>query len=251
MASERPFPPSARRLALARAAGLTPASPVVVGAAACIGAVAARQALSLAAKLPEYRENIQKKIRALRAPRDGTLGKAAEAIKQLENEAAPAAAPLPVTETPPSAFAALAELVGPFVKPIGTGLAVVVFTILLLLNRENMRERLIALIGAIPYIALQLKAVSSSVKVVVDFYDYGFDDSQTFLDLPLIVSLGPVFTPPGVGCGAIANFNLPLPMDPFFCGLVLSSQCAALCASSSGATGVSLSNCLSWELQSN
>ncbi|MDF1631068.1 PAS-domain containing protein [Mycoplana sp. MJR14] len=48
---------------------------------------------------------------------------------------------------------------------------------------------LIALIGAIPYIALQLKAVSSSVKVVVDFYDYGFDDSQTFLDLPLIVSL--------------------------------------------------------------
>jgi predicted PurR-regulated permease PerM len=113
-----------------------------------IGAVAARQALSLAAKLPEYRENIQKKIRALRAPREGTLGRAAEAIKQLESEAAPEAAPLPVTETPPSAFAALAELVGPFVKPIGTGLAVVVFTILLLLNRESMRERLIGLIGA-------------------------------------------------------------------------------------------------------
>ncbi|HVK90613.1 MAG TPA: hybrid sensor histidine kinase/response regulator, partial [Mycoplana sp.] len=33
---------------------------------------------------------------------------------------------------------------------------------------------LIALIGAVPYIALQLKAVSSSVKVVVDFYEYGF-----------------------------------------------------------------------------
>lgn len=48
---------------------------------------------------------------------------------------------------------------------------------------------LIALIGAIPYIALQLKAVSSSVKVVVDFYDYGFDENRTFLDLPLIVSL--------------------------------------------------------------
>jgi len=38
-------------------------------------------------------------------------------------------------------------MVGPFVKPIGTALAVVVFTILLLLNRENMRERLIGLIG--------------------------------------------------------------------------------------------------------
>jgi len=113
-----------------------------------IGLVATRQALSLAGKLPEYRENIREKIHALRAPHDGTLGKAAEAIKQLESDAAPGAAtPLPVTETAPSAFAALAEMVGPFVKPIGTALAVVVFTILLLLNRENMRERLIGLIG--------------------------------------------------------------------------------------------------------
>ena len=39
-----------------------------------IGAVAARQALSLAAKLPEYRENIQKKIRAVRAPQEGRTG---------------------------------------------------------------------------------------------------------------------------------------------------------------------------------
>ena len=48
---------------------------------------------------------------------------------------------------------------------------------------------LIALIGAVPYIALQLKAVSSSVKVVVDFYEYGFANSHSFIDLPLIVSL--------------------------------------------------------------
>ena len=123
---------------------------VVIGFSliAGIGWMAARQALSLTAKLPEYRENIQKKIRSVRAPHEGTLGKAAEAIKELENEAAPEAAPLPVTETPPSAFAALAEWIGPFVKPVGTALAVVVFTILMLLNRENMRERLIGMIGA-------------------------------------------------------------------------------------------------------
>jgi AI-2E family transporter len=88
-------------------------------------------------------------VRALRAPDNGALGKAAEAIKELESEAAPsAAAPLPVTETPPSAFAALVEGLGPFVKPVGTALAVLVLTILLLLNRENMRDRLIGLIGA-------------------------------------------------------------------------------------------------------
>jgi predicted PurR-regulated permease PerM len=113
-----------------------------------IGWIAAKQAISLAAKLPEYRENIQEKIRAVRAAPEGEIGKAAEAIKELENEAAPEAAPLPVTETPPSAMAALRDLVAPFVQPIGTALAVIVFTILLLLNRESMRERLIGLIGA-------------------------------------------------------------------------------------------------------
>lgn len=41
MASDRPFPPSTRRLALARAAGLTPASPILVGAIGCVGAVVA------------------------------------------------------------------------------------------------------------------------------------------------------------------------------------------------------------------
>jgi predicted PurR-regulated permease PerM len=121
---------------------------IAFSAIAGVGYVAARQALSLAAKLPEYRENIQKKIRSVRAPDDGALGKAAEAIKELESEAAPeAAAPLPVTETPPSAYAALAEWVEPFAKPVATAVAVVVFTILMLLNRESMRERLIGLIG--------------------------------------------------------------------------------------------------------
>lgn len=41
MAADRPFPPTARRQALARAAGLTPASPIIVGALACAGAVVA------------------------------------------------------------------------------------------------------------------------------------------------------------------------------------------------------------------
>jgi len=120
---------------------------IAVAAIAAIGAVATNQALSLAAKLPEYRANISKKIRAVREPSDGNLGKAAEAIKELESEAAPGAAPIAVAETPPTALAALREWIDPFVKPVGTALAVVVFTILMLLNRENMRERLIGLIG--------------------------------------------------------------------------------------------------------
>ena len=112
-----------------------------------VGVLAARQAISLAAKLPEYRENIIGKIRAVRRPTEGDLGKAADAIKDLQQEAAPDRPPVPVKESAGSAFEAIGDAAAPFVEPAGTALAVIVFTILMLLNRENMVERLIALIG--------------------------------------------------------------------------------------------------------
>lgn len=49
MSERRPFPPSPRRLALARQAGLTAASPLVVGALACAGLVIAAVFLARAA----------------------------------------------------------------------------------------------------------------------------------------------------------------------------------------------------------
>jgi flagellar biosynthesis protein FlhB len=49
MSEPRPFPPSPRRLALARASGLTAASPLLVGAAAAVGAIAATVFLARAA----------------------------------------------------------------------------------------------------------------------------------------------------------------------------------------------------------
>lgn len=115
---------------------------------ASIGWVATGQAVSLVAKLPEYRANITKKIRALKRQPAGELGKAAEAVKDLQKEAVPGKAPLAVKETPESALAQLADVVAPFAKPVGMALAVIVFTILLLHSRESMRERLIALMGA-------------------------------------------------------------------------------------------------------
>jgi type III secretory pathway component EscU len=49
MMERRPFPPSPRRLALARQAGLTAASPLVVGAVACVATIALAIALARAA----------------------------------------------------------------------------------------------------------------------------------------------------------------------------------------------------------
>jgi predicted PurR-regulated permease PerM len=114
-----------------------------------IGWVAGDQAVSLATKLPEYRANISEKISYLKTPSQGRLGRAAEAIRDLEQQADPAPqAPVQVIEAPHSPYAQLMEFIAPFAKPAGIALAVIVFTILMLLHRENMRERLIGLIGA-------------------------------------------------------------------------------------------------------
>ena len=120
---------------------------LVFSAIGGVGVIAGRQMVSLAAKLPEYRENIIKKIHAVQAPKEGDLAKAADAIKDLQEEAAAEQPPLAVKETPGSPFEAILDFLTPFAKPVGTALAVIVFTILMLLNRENMRERIIGLIG--------------------------------------------------------------------------------------------------------
>ncbi|MBD9492792.1 MULTISPECIES: PAS domain-containing hybrid sensor histidine kinase/response regulator [unclassified Ensifer] len=48
---------------------------------------------------------------------------------------------------------------------------------------------LISLVGAIPYIALQLKAISSSVAAMINTSDYGIGAGQSYVDLPLLVTL--------------------------------------------------------------
>jgi len=112
-----------------------------------VAAIATSQAISLATKLPEYRQNIVEKINALRHPtRESDIGRAAEALKDLEEEAAPAE-PIPVKESPGSSLEAFGDFMAPVTKPRAMTFAVIVFTILMLLNRENMRERVLALLG--------------------------------------------------------------------------------------------------------
>lgn len=126
-----------------------------------VAGVAVTQAISLGARLPEYRYNIVEKIHALRHPKEeSAIGRAAEALKDLEEEASPER-PLPVKESPGSTLEAFTDFMTPVAKPLGMALAVIVFTILMLLNRESMRDRVIGLIGP-SRIHLTTKAVAEA-----------------------------------------------------------------------------------------
>jgi predicted PurR-regulated permease PerM len=119
-----------------------------------VGWVAADQAVSLAGKLPEYKDNVSRKMKDLRAPPTGDLGKAAKAIKELEGEAsdgrrqAPAPKPeAPGVQVPTTPLEIISILGVPLVALLLGTAAVVVITTLMLLQRHDLRDRLVRLVG--------------------------------------------------------------------------------------------------------
>lgn len=122
--------------------------------------------------LPGYRENIDNKIKTLRAPNKGALGRAAQSVKELGKELAttqelpappPAQGragrltspvntldnPLPVqvVEAPANGLVYVRGLTQPFFAPLAILGIVLVFTVFLLVEEADLRNRLFRLAG--------------------------------------------------------------------------------------------------------
>ena len=172
--------PAVRRLERVRFFSRVAATTVVVGLSCCVIAglvwISVNQFLNFAERLPEYKDNIQSKLTVFSAKPDGTLVKAKRTLEELsaemaEKEAADAAAaakaaarsaspkerlraqkaPEPVqvavVQTPLTPTQFLRELITPLVVPLTVAGAVIVFTFIMLLRREDLRDRLIRLVG--------------------------------------------------------------------------------------------------------
>jgi predicted PurR-regulated permease PerM len=121
----------------------------------------ASQIYDLAARLPQYQSNIQTKIRAFSKPGGGIIAKASRILHELsrdiENRKAaeatrttpPAPKPIPVEvhEPEPTAPQLLRNLVSSLAMPLTTAGIVIVFVAFMLLNREDLRDRVIRLLG--------------------------------------------------------------------------------------------------------
>jgi predicted PurR-regulated permease PerM len=130
---------------------------LVIGA---LGLLIGVQATQLATELPAYQSNIVAKLRGLReaAPSGGVFERLSEMVETLRAELA-AATPAPppsdapeipivqVQQPPLSAFNVIAELAGPLLGPVGKSGLVIVLVIFMLLEREELRNRLIRLLG--------------------------------------------------------------------------------------------------------
>ena len=145
---------------------------VSMAAAGWITWIIANQLVDVATQLPTYRQNIHAKIEALRNGGKGPLGRAADSAQDigweisgpdtsaisatplLQNSQQRSALRTPKTPVPvqivparTSGLADLPELVRPFLSPLGRADMVLIFTIFMLVKREDLRNRLLRLVG--------------------------------------------------------------------------------------------------------
>jgi predicted PurR-regulated permease PerM len=114
------------------------------------------QLADLANKLPQYRATISKKLETIRHPEIGPFSRATATISGLLEEMegrTVEAAPLPVTPKPAppvqpaSTFEFVRALLGQAISMLGTGAVVFVCVLFFLIDRNDIRDRLISLTG--------------------------------------------------------------------------------------------------------
>lgn len=156
---------------IGRLCGVLVVVTLIFTAAAAAGWVLTRQLVDLATKLPDYKQNIQTRLRSFKAPAGGTLAKFSETVEELKKDLPGSDAPN-ITQVPGKPETTVATppnprpepvqvvqvskanpldlmqlIIAPVLGPLGTAALVLLLVIFMLLKREDLRSRLIKLIG--------------------------------------------------------------------------------------------------------
>jgi predicted PurR-regulated permease PerM len=135
-----------------------------------LGGLMVSQATRLAAKLPGYQQTLSDKIESLRGlmGSSGTLEQASTVLKELTTELQhrdaagrpadseltrqpsdkPIPIPVEVRQPDPGALSTFGAIIQPLISPLTTTGIVVIFVVFVLLQREDLRNRLVRLAGS-------------------------------------------------------------------------------------------------------
>lgn len=138
---------------------------MMFAATGAVGWVLTRQAIDLANQLPGYEENIQTKLRSIKVPSQGAFSRISKTIEDLkkelpgavENGSSPGsdmwpghgtkATPVEIVNGKDQRLEFMQVVLAPVLGPLGTAALVLLLLIFMLLQREELRNRLIRLIG--------------------------------------------------------------------------------------------------------
>ena len=125
-----------------------------------IGWKVADQLLEITTHLGDYRENVEEKIEALRSRHNAPIAQATNTVQQINkqlsegpDQAAKNKAttrhpiPVQVTQPPSNFFQDIRNLLGPLAGPVETAGLVIIFMTFMLINWEDLRNRVIRLGG--------------------------------------------------------------------------------------------------------
>jgi predicted PurR-regulated permease PerM len=157
------------RLRIGRVASALIAVALAFAILGILGAIIGRQAAQLSENLPAYQVEISKKLDAVRSSAFGArmVEKAADALHGLENNIGKNAVPAPpqpaqeqtaqavdhplqveVHEPPPGPVQILQSILSALLPPLATAAIVIIFVVFILLQRRDLRDRFIGLIGS-------------------------------------------------------------------------------------------------------
>ncbi|HTV89029.1 MAG TPA: AI-2E family transporter [Stellaceae bacterium] len=137
------------------------ATAVILGLGAAVG----DQAVTFMQRLPQYQSNLAAKIDSLNSafPKGGMFARATRVFRDLGNDfasfaapaaaptgarnAAPAPVPVIVESSEPEALQIVRNVVGPLLMPIASAGLVLLFLVMILLKREDLRDRVLRLAG--------------------------------------------------------------------------------------------------------
>jgi len=145
---------------------------LILAATAAVGWVLTRQVVDLASKLPDYKVNIQTKLRTFKMPTGGRFKEFSEAVEELKKDLpgakAPEIAQVPgkpettgltapgvqpavpaqaIQTSKVNPFQLVQVIVAPLLGPLGTAALVLLLVVFMLLKREDLRSRIIRLVG--------------------------------------------------------------------------------------------------------
>jgi predicted PurR-regulated permease PerM len=182
-----------------------------------LGGLMVSQATRLADDLPGYQQTLREKIQGLRgvaAGGSGTLERASKVLKELNTElqnpsmGSPATdglrrqpldrpIPVEVRQPDPGTLTTLVAIIQPLIQPLTTSGIVVIFVIFILLQRQDLRNRLIRLAGS-----------SDMQRTTAALDDAGERLSRLFLNQSIINALFGLII--GIGLQIIGVPSAPL-----------------------------------------
>lgn len=122
---------------------------------AVIGALMTSQLTDLGHKLPEYQHNIHQKLQSIRDSSKGVMGRFSRLVRNFSEELKPPAAtpgdqkpvPVEIRQGEFSPLQIVPKVLGSIIGILLTAVIVIVFVIFMLLQQEDLRDRVIRLVG--------------------------------------------------------------------------------------------------------